>query len=306
MKETRALHPKRWPALTLFMLLLGSACGKQGLEGPPPSPKSIPALQLAVLTAVGGRLDYCDPDQFPIPRGRPIDNAHERLPIIQADQPAYAAILDKEGLSTGQQFTDEELIAINEDYKQLQAIRLQADGDLYSFSVLVPKSGAASGNETVSGTVSQSGLIVIKSRGPGQRLGCPICLAAGDRIATPLGEVPVQDLRPGMAVWTTDRSGDRIRAVVLQVGSMLAPLGHEVVRITLADGRMFVASPGHPTADGRTVGALRPGDLLDGSRVASAKLISYAGTTYDLLPSGPTGTYFVNGVLIASTLFDRL
>jgi hypothetical protein len=262
-------------------------------------------LQLAVLTAVGGRLEYCDPDQYPIAHGRPIDNARERLPIIQADAPAYDAILDKEGLSAGQEFTDDELIAVNEDYKQLQAIRLQAYGDLYSFSVLVPKSGAASGTETVIGTVSTSGSVKITTRGPGQRLNCPICLAAGDRIATPEGDVRVQDLRPGMAVWTTDRSGHRITAVVLEVGSLQAPVGHEVVRIGLADGRAFVASPGHPTADGRTVGDLRPGDLLDGSRVISANLVGYAGVTYDLLPSGPTGTYLVNGVLLGSTLFDK-
>jgi hypothetical protein len=302
-RENGVPSHKRW--LTLIVLLLASSCAKQELGGPPPSPESIPALQLDVLTAVGGRLDYCDPDQYPIAHGRPIDNARERLPIIQTDAPAYAAILDKEGLSAGQDFTDDELIAINEDYKQLQAIRLQASGALYSFSVLVPKSGAASGNETVSGTVSTSGSVTITTRGPGQRLNCPICLAAGDRIATPEGDVRVQDLRPGMAVWTTDRSGRRITAVVLEVGSMQAPIGHEVVRIGLADGRAFVASPGHPTAEGRTVGDLRPGDLLDGSRVISATLVGYAGVTYDLLPSGPTGTYFVNGVLLGSTLFEQ-
>ena len=183
MRENGVPRHKRW--LTLFVLLLASSCAKQDLGGPPPSPESIPALQLAVLTAVGGRLTYCDPDQYPIAHGRPIDNARERLPIIQADAPAYDAILAKEGLTAGQEFTDDELLAINEDYKQLQAIRLQAYGDLYSFSVLVPKSGAPSGNETVSGTVSTSGSVKVTTRGPGQRLNCPICLAAGDRIATP-------------------------------------------------------------------------------------------------------------------------
>lgn len=83
---------------------------------------------------------------------------------------------------------------------------------------------------------------------------------------------------------------------------MEAPLGHEVVRLSLADGRTFVASPGHPTADGRTVGELRAGDVLDGSLVVSVQLVGYVGATYDLLPSGPTGTYFVNGVLLGSTM----
>jgi hypothetical protein len=87
---------------------------------------------------------------------------------------------------------------------------------------------------------------------------------------------------------------------------MVAPAGHEVVRLALADGRVVVVSPGHPTADGRTVGRLRTGDRYDGSVVASATLLPYAGArTYDLLPSGPTGTYFADGILLGSTLFDR-
>jgi hypothetical protein len=94
--------------------------------------------------------------------------------------------------------------------------------------------------------------------------------------------------------------------VVLQTGRMQAPLGHKVVRVTLADGRTVVASPGHPTADGRAIGALEPGDQLDGSLVVAAILVDYAGgDTFDLLPSGPTGTYFVNGVLLGSTLSVR-
>jgi hypothetical protein len=42
---------------------------------------------------------------------------------------------------------------------------------------------------------------------------------------------------------------------------------------------------------------------FDGSTVVSARRIAYrGGFTYDLLPSGPTGTYFANGVLLGSTL----
>jgi len=104
-------------------------------------------------------------------------------------------------------------------------------------------------------------------------------------------------------VWTTDLGGRRIMGVVLATGHMMAPIGHEVVRLTLADGRTVLASPAHPTADGRLVGGLRPGDRLDGSVVVGAALVPYADVaTYDLLPSGPTGTYFANGVLLGSTL----
>jgi len=64
------------------------------------------------------------------------------------------------------------------------------------------------------------------------------------------------------------------------------------------------ASAGHPTADGRKVGELRAGDRLDGARVVAAMMVHLDdGATYDLLPSGPTGTYWADGVLLGSTLF---
>ena len=81
---------------------------------------------------------------------------------------------------------------------------------------------------------------------------CPICLARGTMIATPRGEVAVEAIRPGDPVWTLDRSGHRIRAVVDRlIGSMPVPTGHEVVHLILADGRAVLVSPGHPLPDGR-------------------------------------------------------
>ena len=49
--------------------------------------------------------------------------------------------------------------------------------------------------------------------------------------------------------------------------------------------------------------ALRPGEVVDGARVVSADLVPYrGGATFDLLTSGPTATYWANGILLASTL----
>jgi hypothetical protein len=135
--------------------------------------------------------------------------------------------------------------------------------------------------------------------------GLAICLAAGARIATPAGLVSVSDLHPGMVVWTVDRAGARIAAPILQVSHVPAPSGHHVVRLVLSDGRVVEASAGHPTADGRTVGQLRPGDLLDGSRVSAVERIAYAGETWDLLPEGPSGVYWADGVPLLSTMFTR-
>jgi Hint domain-containing protein len=291
---------RRWSVLFL-LLLVGAACSKQAAPTGPS--KSLPALKLAVLKAAGGRLDYCDPDQYPVARGSDLDAARARFPSIQADSAAFQAILEYEHLTAGQEFTDAQLIAINNDYKQMQAIQLVPAGDGFRFDLLAPKANSQTANESVSGTVSRSGAVDITHRGAGKALPCPICLAAGVRIATPFGEVPVQDVRVGMAVWTTDGHGRRIVGVVLRTGHMQAPLGHEVIRLTLADGRTVTVSPGHPTADGRTIGQLRPGDAFDGSRVVASTPIGYSGSaTYDLLPSGPTGTYFAGGLLLGSTL----
>ena len=57
------------------------------------------------------------------------------------------------------------------------------------------------------------------------------------------------------------------------------------------------------SADGRPLGALGVGDRLDGSTVTLWDVVPYAGDrTYDLLPTGPTGAYWANGIPLSSTL----
>jgi hypothetical protein len=128
------------------------------------------------------------------------------------------------------------------------------------------------------------------------------CLAASDRIATPAGPVPVTQLRQGTLVWTLDRTGRRFAAPIMLVSHTLAPPGHTVLRLLLSDGRIVEASAAHPTADGRHVGELRPGDLLDGGTVSAVQPVPYVGDTWDLLPAGPTGAYWADGILLGSTL----
>lgn len=288
--------------LFVALLLIATGCASTTSPSSGGTPLPLPVLKLAVLGAIGGHLTYCDPDVYPIAHGTPLENARDRLPTIRADHPVFDAILQHESLSAGQTFTPDEVIAINDDYKQMQAIDLKPAGGDYTFDVEVPQGGSGVGIWRLTGTVTRAGTVSISHREVGQRPNCPICLATGVLIATPNGEVPVQEVPVGMPVWTTDAGGRRIAGVVLQTGHMEAPLGHEVVRLALADGRAVVASPAHPTVDGRTVGALSSGDRYDGSVVARATLIPYAGVTWDLLPSGPTGSYFADGVLLASTL----
>jgi hypothetical protein len=146
------------------------------------------------------------------------------------------------------------------------------------------------------GQVTQIHLLLVRNISGG------ICLAATDRIATPTGSVPVTQIIPGMIVWTRDASGWRVAAPVIAVIHRQALLGQHMLRLTLSDGRVVEASPDHPTLTGRRVGDLTPGDPLDGSRVTTIEERPYAGATWDLLPAGSTGTYWANGVLLASTL----
>jgi hypothetical protein len=122
-------------------------------------------------------------------------------------------------------------------------------------------------------------------------------------VETPEGGRKAAEIRPGMLVWTEDGDGGRLAVPVLRTGSAAVPAGHRLARLVLEDGRSVEASPGHPTADGRRLAELKVGDRLDGSRVVEIASIGYSGArTYDLLPAGPTGTYWVGGVLLGSTL----
>ena len=59
-------------------------------------------------------------------------------------------------------------------------------------------------------------------------------------------------------------------------------------------------------SDGRLLGAVRPGDRVDGATVVGATLERYdGGFTFDLLPDGPTGSYIADGVPLESTLTGR-
>ncbi|HZU60737.1 MAG TPA: Hint domain-containing protein, partial [Solirubrobacteraceae bacterium] len=119
----------------------------------------------------------------------------------------------------------------------------------------------------------------------------------------PAGPVQVDELKPGTIVWSTDRQGRRIAVKVLRVHHVRVPADHMMVRLRLADGRHVLVSLGHPLPSGQPVDTLVAGQSFEGSRVVSATRVRYGRPyTYDLLPAGPTHTYFAGGVLLGSTL----
>jgi len=79
--------------------------------------------------------------------------------------------------------------------------------------------------------------ITIEQQAPAGEPACPICLARGTRLATPAGDVAIEDVRVGMHVWSIDQGGRRIVANVVRVGQTRVPASHLVVRLVLDEQR---------------------------------------------------------------------
>ncbi len=271
-----------------------------------PAGLSLPALKFFLVDRYGQPnpdigIFYCDPDQYPVARSEE-PSAEKALPQITADPAAYSAIVTRLGLPADPNvLTAAQKVEIYRAYKVLNAIRLEPSGDGYRFDVTYTAPNGAFTRAT--GMISTAGQLSDLTETPAQKHGCPICLAAGVLIDTPAGPVAVQDLQPGMWVWSVDVSGRRAAQRVARTGSLPSLPGQEIVRVVLADGRMLSASAGHPLPDGRLLGSLALGERLDGAEVSSIERLPYSGpATYDLLPAGPTGWYWANGILLASTL----
>jgi hypothetical protein len=244
---------------------------------------------------------YCDPDFYPVARADEGELARERFPELQANPEEFQAILAHNGLGGQSTFTDEQKLLVYREHKKLAAIQFELAGDAYRFQLRTADTNTLEGF-FVTGTIAGQGRIEVQESTPGF-VDCPICLAAGTRIDTPRGPVAVEDLLAGDVVWTLNRAGERVSAAVLKVAQAPVPVEHRMAHLILDDGREVLVSPGHPTADGRRVGDLGTGDLLDGARLVSLEVVPYDhSATYDLLPSGDTGLYWADGILLDSSL----
>ncbi|HET8567678.1 MAG TPA: Hint domain-containing protein [Candidatus Limnocylindria bacterium] len=275
--------------VALALALIAAACGGPfAAPTPTPGPALGPtALKLRLVAALG-RPAFCDPDLYPVARADEAALAARRVPEIQRDAEAYGALVAAVGPDP---------LAVYREWKALQTVRVEPDG-AYSLRV-----GDDRRVTLIEGRIEADGRITVSRSTPSGPLMCPICLARGTRIATPDGERAVEDLRVGDAIWTADGSGARVASTVVAAGSAPVPAAHELARVTLADGRVVSASPGHPDASGRPLGSLRPGDVLDGGAVVAVERVRYGlGRTYDVRAAGPTGAYWADGVLLGSTL----
>lgn len=127
------------------------------------------------------------------------------------------------------------------------------------------------------------------------------CVSPDTPIATPEGERPIAELRPGDLVYGA-RDGALDLVPVLRV-SRTPVTNHHVVRLRTRGGAVLEVSELHPTADGRTFAELAVGDALDGDIVVSREVVPYPyGYTYDILPASDGGSYVASGLLIGTTL----
>ena len=315
--------------LTAFLIVVAAGCKTQATPTPTPTPTatptptptptptltltltltppiaySLPELKYRLLSNYDNTF-WCDPDFYPVAReGQEEKNSLEQFPAIKADAAEFAAILQRLGLPTKADYTNEEKLNIYREHKELSyGVEVIASGDYYTRNIynFTLRTGEGQGYR-IQGTITRLGAITETARETSFNT-CPICLTKGTLIDTPDGPLPVEQLREGMAVWTVDDTGKRVAAVVIETAMAPAPSSFMMVKVTLNDGRTVTASPGHPTAVGRALGDYQVGDTLDGALLTAVERVAYGGgATYDILPSGGTGLYWANGILLKSTL----
>jgi hypothetical protein len=305
----------RRPGLAALIVFLLAACS--GTSGGSPSPTPLPQpsggqpftageLRLLLIDHFGP-LWYCDRDSYPVGRDEQ-QAALDSYPEMAADAALFPPVAAKLGIDPRAKHTDAEKLALYRLWKAASAVALEPIGnDRWRFDYLAqPANGATEGKRS-GGIVDATGAITVEQEAAAGEPMCPICLALGTRIEAPDGWIAIEDVRIGDVVWTLDRGGRLVAASVIALGSTPAPLGHEVVRLDLADGRSVTASPGHPLADGRRLGEVRVGDVVDGARVVAAdRLVYEAARTFDLVVSGETGLYLAGGIPLRSTLDPAL
>jgi hypothetical protein len=221
--------------IVALVLLSLTACGSVKYGGGT-QPLTTPELKYRLIDTIGAPL-FCGP---PVVRMPSDGEAGQEVAALRTQDPdTFAAIVRHEKLDAAHLTANDERRVL-EQADVLRALRLTPEGQLFRFDYIAGRPSP----EHVVGTIDSHGAISLESHDSTQfpgRGGCPICLAATARVATPDGEIPVADLHAGMLVWTID-AGRRVPAPISVVGHTRAPFGHRVIRVVLADGRAVVAS----------------------------------------------------------------
>ena len=285
---------------TLSLMLAGLAAASHAVS--PVEKIDHADLRYRILSQFGRDIFFCDPDSFPVGRSPQLvkESSLQAYPEILKDRDTFDAIAKHLGLKNGSEPSDDEKLALYREYKRLRwAVQFEPLDDKYKFTVGVK---SKDGDFRIEGTVDRQGKIDVLNK-EATHLSCPICLATNTRIDTPAGPIAVQDIKVGVLVWTLDAKNNRIAMPVLKTAAVAVSAPHSMIHLVLRDGRQLWVSSAHPTVDGKIMDQLTKNAAYDGTTVDSIEIKPYADPqTYDLLPAGPTGFYWANGIPVASTL----
>jgi hypothetical protein len=130
------------------------------------------------------------------------------------------------------------------------------------------------------------------------------CVSPKTLISTPNGEIPIEDLRTNDTLWSIHHG--RMQAVRILATQRVRVQNHSMARIELQNGFVVEISGEHPTGDGRNLWALEPGEMFGDTQIQALTVVPYDGSfTYDVLPDSDTGSYFVHGMWLGSTMFGQ-
>jgi hypothetical protein len=130
------------------------------------------------------------------------------------------------------------------------------------------------------------------------------CLPVAAQIDTPTGWIAIDQLVEGDFVYSSNKEGEKIVVPIKWTNKVPVLTDHEMVSLDLADGRKIVVTSAHPSSTAnKTIAEFEINEPLDGSTVIGKVQVPYLDLyTYDILPLSETGFYWVNGILIGSTL----
>ncbi len=129
------------------------------------------------------------------------------------------------------------------------------------------------------------------------------CLSEGSMIYTEKGLEKVESLQKGDKIMTIHR-GKKMLQPIITVNKVKVNGNHQMAKISFVSGEHILVSNKHPQKDYQSnFEFVRVGDLIDGRRVKTIEYVKYDKEyTYDILPKGSSGVYWVNGICMGSTL----
>jgi hypothetical protein len=234
---------------------------------PPTTPRpTLPPLELVGLryrlVDELGRPLFCDPDYYPIARADESVLAQERYPEIRADTPTHDAITAHLGIDPATTPTAGQMLAIYREWKMLNALVLEPANGAYRFDYIA---SSAAGAEEGGASRARSTARVDRRRTPRGvgHAALPDLPGSGTAIATPVGPIAVEDLRPEHGRLDRGCQGRRVSRPGRHRGFDWFPPTHRVVHLVSTTAGGWTPQPGHRCLTVVASATPSGGDLVD-------------------------------------------